>query len=188
MVYPIVTVRSSGSKLWDVDGNEYIDLVNGFGMALFGHNPDFIASAIRQQLEAGFEIGPQTPLAGEVAALVSEFSGCARVAFCSTGSEAVMAAIRIARTVSARDRIVMFTGDYHGIFDEVLARPVQSGDTSRSLPIAPGIPAAMVENITVLEYGAPATLQTLREMAGMSLPSSSSPSRAAAPTCSPANS
>jgi acyl transferase domain-containing protein/glutamate-1-semialdehyde aminotransferase len=166
MVYPIVTVRSSGSKLWDVDGNEYIDLVNGFGMALFGHNPDFIASAIRQQLEAGFEIGPQTPLAGEVAALVSEFSGCARVAFCSTGSEAVMAAIRIARTVSARDRIVMFTGDYHGIFDEVLARPVQSGDTSRSLPIAPGIPAAMVENITVLEYGAPATLQTLREMAG----------------------
>ena len=67
MVYPIVVDRSSGSRLWDVDGNEYIDLVNGFGMILFGHNPEFIREAIRAQLDQGIEIGPQTPLAGEVA-------------------------------------------------------------------------------------------------------------------------
>ena len=67
MVYPIVSVRSSGSQLWDVDGNEYVDLTNGFGMILFGHNPDFIREAVEAQLDAGIEIGPQTPLAGEVA-------------------------------------------------------------------------------------------------------------------------
>ena len=67
MVYPIVDDRSAGSKLWDVDGNEYVDLVNGFGPILFGHNPDFVRDAVKAQLEQGIEIGPQTPLAGEVA-------------------------------------------------------------------------------------------------------------------------
>ena len=58
MVYPIVTSRSAGSKIWDVDGNEYVDLTNGFGMILFGHNPPFIREAIEAQLRQGFEIGP----------------------------------------------------------------------------------------------------------------------------------
>ena len=69
MVYPLVTVRSQGCRLCDVDGNEYIDLLNGFGPILFGHGPTFITEAIAAQLKEGFEIGPQTPLAGEVAAL-----------------------------------------------------------------------------------------------------------------------
>ena len=63
LVYPIVTVRSSGSQLWDLDGNSYIDLLNGFGPILFGHAPDFVTKAIHEQIEAGFEIGPQTLLA-----------------------------------------------------------------------------------------------------------------------------
>ena len=100
MVYPIVTVRSSGSRLWDVDGNEYVDLTNGFGSILFGHNPDFVREALQAQLDQGIEIGPQTPLAGEVAARVAAMVGMERVAFCNTGSEAVMAAMRLARTVS----------------------------------------------------------------------------------------
>ncbi len=158
MVYPIVTERSAGSRLWDIDGNEYVDLANGFGMILFGHNPAFIREALNAQLERGIEIGPQTPLAGEVASRVATMVGLERVAFCNTGSEAVTAAIRVARTVSGRDKIAMFAGAYHGIFDEVLVRPAGG----RSLPIAPGIAPNMVENIAVLEYGSPEALDYVR--------------------------
>src|SRR6185503_11425365 len=96
LVYPIVVARSAGSRLWDIDGNEYIDLVNGFGTNLFGHSPAFVVEAIEAQLKRGFEIGPQSPLAGPVAALAAEMTGHERVAFCNTGSEAVTAAIRMA--------------------------------------------------------------------------------------------
>ncbi|HZW59823.1 MAG TPA: aminotransferase class III-fold pyridoxal phosphate-dependent enzyme, partial [Woeseiaceae bacterium] len=162
---PIVSVRSSGAHLWDVDGNDYVDVTNGFGMILFGHNPGFIREAIQAQLEAGIEIGPQTPLAGEVAGLLCDMVGTERVAFCNTGSEAVMAAIRVARTVSGRDTIVMFAGAYHGIFDEALVRPGMAGD-GRAIPIAPGIPAAMTENVLVLEYGADESLRIIKSLSG----------------------
>ena len=166
MVYPIVSVRSSGSHLWDVDGNDYVDVTNGFGMILFGHNPQFIREAITKQLELGIEIGPQTPLAGEVSRLVCDMVGMERAAFCGTGSEAVTAAIRVARTVSGRDKIVMFTGAYHGIFDEVLVRPMKTADGLRAAPIAPGIPMAMTDNVIVLDYGTPETLRTIKSMGG----------------------
>jgi acyl transferase domain-containing protein/glutamate-1-semialdehyde aminotransferase len=162
MVYPIVASRSAGSKLWDLDGNEYVDLVNGFGAILFGHNPPFVRGAIEKQLGLGIEIGPQTSLAGEVAALVTECTGMERVAFCNTGSEAVTAAIRVARTVSGRDLIVSFAGAYHGVFDEVLVRPTNVNSELRSMPIAPGIPSSMTDNIIVLEYGSAAALETLK--------------------------
>ena len=164
MVYPIVSVRSAGSKIWDVDGNEYIDVTNGFGMIFFGHNPEFVRDAVKSQLDTGIEIGPQSPLAGELAKLVCDMVGMERAAFCGTGSEAVTAAIRVARTVSGRDTIVMFTGSYHGIFDEVLVRPAKSGQQLRAMPIAPGIPMAMTDNILVLEYGTPETLQIIESM------------------------
>ena len=125
--------RSSGSKLWDVDGNEYVDLVNGFGGTAFGHGPEFVVDAVRAQLERGFPIGPQADLAGEVAQLITELTGNERATFCNTGSEAVMAAMRIARTVTGREKIVIFTGDYHGQFDEVLVKGVQhAGAAPRS--------------------------------------------------------
>ena len=161
MVYPIITDRASGSRLWDVDGNEYIDIVNGFGCIMFGHSPTFVLDAIKRQLDHGVAIGPQSPLAVEVADLVCSFTGNERATFCNTGSEAVMAAIRIARTVTNRDRIVYFTGDYHGTFDEVLVRRSPRG----SAPIAPGIPNANVGNTTVLEYGTEDSLAYLREHA-----------------------
>ncbi len=157
IVYPIVTVRSAGSRLWDVDGNEYVDLTNGFGAIMFGHNPAFVRDALQAQLDAGIEIGPQSPLAGEVAARVSAMVQMDRVGFCNTGSEAVTAAIRIARTVSGRDKIAVFAGAYHGIFDEVLVRSAGSG----SMPIAPGIPLNMVDNVVVLEYASPEALEHL---------------------------
>jgi len=160
-VYPIVVERSAGSKLWDVDGNEYVDLVNGFGVNLFGHSPAFISEAIERQLRRGIEIGPQTPLAGEVAERLCGMVGMERAAFCNTGSEAVTAALRVARTVSGRDRIAMFGGAYHGTFDEVLVRPTVVEGTLRSALVAPGIPPSMADNILVLEYGSPKALEAI---------------------------
>ena len=158
MVYPLITERAHGSRLWDVDGNEYIDIVNGYGCIMFGHSPDFVVDAATAQLAKGVAIGPQSPLAAEVAALICELTGNERVTFCNTGSEAVMAAIRVARTVTGRDKIVYFAGDYHGTFDEVLVRATPRG----TAPVAPGIPLENVKNVVVLEYGAAASLDWIR--------------------------
>ncbi|HEX7047612.1 MAG TPA: aminotransferase class III-fold pyridoxal phosphate-dependent enzyme [Gammaproteobacteria bacterium] len=161
MVYPIVTQSSSGSHLQDVDGNAWIDLVNGFGSNLLGHSAPFITDAIRQQLKRGYDVGPQTALAGRVARQLQAMTGFSRVSFCSTGSEAVQAAVRVARTVTARDKIVMFADDYHGIFDEVLAR---RGNDGRTRPASPGVPESVLADIEVLEYGSDASLQRIREL------------------------
>ena len=158
MVYPLIVEQARGSRLWDVDGNEYIDIVNGYGCIMFGHSPEFVVDAVTDQLDRGVAIGPQSPLAAEVAELICELTGNERVTFCNTGSEAVMAAIRVARTVTGRDKIVYFAGDYHGTFDEVLIRNMPRGST----PVAPGIPQANVSNVVVLEYGADASLEYLR--------------------------
>jgi len=165
MVYPILTVRSKGSRLWDVDGNEYIDILNGFGPIMLGHRPDFVERAIEQQLHEGFEIGPQTPLAGEVAEMFCEMTGNERMSFCNTGSEAVIAALRVARTVTGRSKVVLFAGSYHGMFDEVLVKGVKGADTPRSLPIAPGIPRESVGNVVVLDYGTSESLEWIRSHA-----------------------
>src|SRR6266404_3856805 len=165
MVYPILTVRSKGSRLWDVDGNEYIDILNGFGPIMLGHRPDFVERAMEQQLHEGFEIGPQTPLAGEVAEMFCDLTGNERMSFCNTGSEAVIAALRVARTVTGRNRIVLFAGSYHGMFDEVLVKGIKGAGTTRSLPIAPGIPRESVGNVVVLDYGNPESLEWIRSHA-----------------------
>jgi amino acid adenylation domain-containing protein len=162
MVYPIVTDRARGSKLWDVDDNEYVDITNGFGLNFFGWSPDFVTEAVKAQLDKGIEIGPQTPLAGKVAKLIAEFTGMERVAFCNTGSEAVMATLRLARTVTGRDLVATFAGDYHGTFDEVLYR---QGPKLKTLPAAPGILPCMFENLLVLDYNTPESLQILRDRA-----------------------
>ena len=140
MVYPIVSVCSSGSKLWDIDGNEYVDMIMGFGPALFGHSPDFVVRALEDQIKSGIEIGPQSPLVGEVARLVCDFTGMERATFCNTGSEAVLAALRVARTVTGRNKIALFAGSYHGIFDEVLVRPTQTATDPNPFPRRLGFP------------------------------------------------
>ncbi|MSU58570.1 MAG: amino acid adenylation domain-containing protein [Pedosphaera sp.] len=163
MVYPIVSARSQGAKIWDVDGNEYVDITLGFGLGFLGHRPPFVVEAIEEQLALGMEIGPASPLAGKVAELMCEFSGLERATFCNTGSEAVTAAIRVTRTVSGRNKIAMFAGAYHGIFDEVLVRPQIVDGELRSIPIAPGIVPDMVNNVIVLEYGSPQALEILKQ-------------------------
>ncbi len=162
MVYPFFTTRSEGSRVWDVDGHEYVDFVMGFGASMFGHRPPFVVKAVKEQLDLGFEIGPIQPIAGEVAELVREFTGMERVAFTNTGSEAVLAATRVARTVSGRDLIAVFAGSYHGIFDEVLFRPLTINGETRTAASAPGIPASALSQVMILDYGNPQSLEILR--------------------------
>lgn len=161
MLYPIVGTQAEGSRLWDVDGNEYIDLTMGFGVHLFGHRPEFIQEAIAAQLQRGIQIGPQAELAGEVARLIHELTGMERVAFTQSGTEAVMTALRLARTATRRRLVVRFENAYHGHFDGVLARSSQDG----AVPLAPGILPGMVEDVLVLPYGEPSALQVIQNRA-----------------------
>lgn len=162
IVYQIVVERSKGPRVWDIDGHEYVDALNGFGTSLFGWQPDFVVEAVKRQIDAGYEIGPMHPLAGEVCRLVCELTGQDRAALCNTGSEAVLGAMRIARTVTGREKIVVFSGSYHGINDEVIVRGTKK---LRSVPAAPGILRNTSENVLVLDYGTPETLQVIRERA-----------------------
>jgi amino acid adenylation domain-containing protein len=164
-VFPVVTNRSKGAYLWDIDGNKFVDITLGFGPAFLGHSPDFVVEAVKKQLDLGFEIGPTHELAGEVAEMLLEFTGMDRIGFCNTGSEAVMAALRMARTVTGRDRVVTFAGDYHGTFDEVLIKPAVVDGELRTVPIAPGIPENIGANILVLDYGNPESLDIIRQHA-----------------------
>ncbi|HEX2210572.1 MAG TPA: amino acid adenylation domain-containing protein, partial [Longimicrobium sp.] len=163
LLYPIVGHRSEGSRLWDVDGNEYIDFTNGFGVHFFGHRPPFIMQAVEAQLRNGVHLGPQSDLAGPAARLLRELTGVERVTFCNTGSDAMTTAVRIARTATGRDRVVMFEGSYHGCFDGLLVRSggMRNGEP-RTLPVAPGTPQKMVDDVVLLPYGAPESLEWLR--------------------------
>ena len=162
LVYPLVVNRSAGSHLWDIDGNEYIDALNGFGSNMFGYQPDWVKETLHAQIERGFEVGPQHELAGEVSQLICELTGADRAALCNTGSEAVLGAMRIARTVTGRSLIVAFSGSYHGIVDEVLVRGTKK---LKSFPAAPGIMPESVQNMLILDYGTDESLRIIRERA-----------------------
>ncbi|NES88127.1 polyketide synthase [Okeania sp. SIO2B9] len=161
--YPIVAERAEGSHIWDIDGNEYIDITMGFGVHLLGHNPDFIMNPVRYTLTTGVQMGPQTPLAGEVAKLFSEVTGKERVTFCNSGTEAVMTAVRIARAACGKHKIVKFKGAYHGHFDGTLAIPAQTDGTPYGQPMFPGTSPNMVKDVIVLDYGKAESLEVIRQ-------------------------
>lgn len=151
MLYPIVGAQAAGSHLTDIDGNRYVDIAMGFGVQLFGHSPAFITEAIARHIaERGMFIGPQAHLAGEVAQRICRLTGNERAAFCNSGTEAVMSALRLARHATGRQRIAMFQGSYHGHFDGTLA---QVGPGGASVPLAGGTPPAMVGDVLLLDYG-----------------------------------
>ncbi|RFZ90712.1 amino acid adenylation domain-containing protein [Mucilaginibacter conchicola] len=162
LVYPIVINRSKGNRLWDVDGNEYIDALNGFGSNMLGYQPEVLKKAIVAQIDNGYEIGPQHELAGEVCKLMCDFTGHDRSALCNTGSEAVLGAMRVARTVSGRPLIVAFAGSYHGIMDEVIVRGTKK---LKTFPAASGILSDNVQNMLILDYGTDEALRIIKERA-----------------------
>lgn len=162
IVYPLVVNRSKGSRVWDIDGNEYIDALNGFGSNFLGYQTDILKQAVLDQVEKGYEIGPQHELAGKVCKLICEFTNFDRSALCNTGSEAVLGAMRIARTVTGRSLIVAFNGSYHGINDEVIVRGTKK---LKTVPAAPGIMPEVVQNMLILDYGTEESLKIIAERA-----------------------
>jgi amino acid adenylation domain-containing protein/non-ribosomal peptide synthase protein (TIGR01720 family) len=160
--YPIVSARSRGSRFHDVDGNEYIDIAMGMGVHFLGHTPPFVAQALTRQLEEGMELGTQCDRTGDVALLIRELTGVERVAFSNTGTEAVMVAIRLARAATRRNRLVLFKGSYHGIFDGVLA----AEEDGIIVPVGLGTPAGMIEDVDVLTYDSEESLERIAREAG----------------------
>lgn len=115
---PITFTRGCGARLTDIDGNTYIDYAGGYGPMLLGHSPAPVLEAVRQQIASGIGYGACHPLEAELAEAVCRTVPCAeRCVFASTGSDAVHAAVRIARAATGRNRVVKFHGHFHGWLD-----------------------------------------------------------------------
>ena len=159
MMYQMVFKASSGSRIVDIDDNEYIDLTMNFGANILGHNNEAINAAIRTEMEAGFPLSFISGLTGEVAALISEMTNMDRVTFFNSGTEAVMAGIRIARAYTRRSKAVIFSGSYHGSFDGVLGIKNYTSDSNLATPLTNGILQSMVDDLIVLDYGSSDALE-----------------------------
>jgi glutamate-1-semialdehyde aminotransferase len=154
--YPIVADRGDGAHVWDIDGNRYVDFCLGFGVHLFGHRPAFVEDALRRQLERGMPIGYQSDRANEVAAAVAKMTGAERVAFCNTGAEAIMGAVRLARAATGRDTIAVFSQSYHGSYDATLP----------AIGMMHGLSSSQKKDTLVLQYGSARSLERIAERAG----------------------
>jgi glutamate-1-semialdehyde aminotransferase/non-ribosomal peptide synthetase component F/acyl carrier protein len=165
--YPIFGARSRGARLTDVDGNEYVDVAMGFGVHLFGHSPGFIVEALAEQMERGLQLGPEAPQLAELASNVTQLTGCERVLFCNTGTEAVMTAIRIARAAGTGNKIVLFRNSYHGHFDQALGVPAIGGgrDPRAVVGMAPGMPDSFYEDIILLPFNSDQSIQYIADHA-----------------------
>ena len=166
LTYPLMADRAEGAYVWDVDGNRYVDVTMGFGVYLFGHKCEFVIKSLQEELDRGAAIGPATPLAEQVAERIHALTGAERSAFFTTGTEAIMCAVRIARAVTGRQKIVIFKGAYHGSFDGVLATGwIDDDGTPQTAPMTDGTLQGMVEPAIVLEYGDMAGLNVIERYA-----------------------
>ncbi len=164
MLYPVVGERAEGCRIWDVDGHEYIDITMGQGVNLFGHQPEFINKALNEATRHALPGPPRIKETCEAAALISELTGLDRVAFTNSGTEAVMAAIRLARAATKRNKILMFEGSYHGHSDFSIAKSNwdEHGNLVSS-PLSAGIPAGAVQDTLLLPYGEDSSLDYIRQ-------------------------
>lgn len=139
---PIFMERASGSKMRDVDGNEYIDYIGSWGPHLFGHNPDFIINELQKALESAISFGTPCRQEVEMAELVTEMIPCVKmVRMVNSGTEATMSAIRVARGYTGKDKIIKFEGCYHGHGDSFLIK-AGSGALTFGVPTSPGVTQA----------------------------------------------
>jgi glutamate-1-semialdehyde 2,1-aminomutase len=149
---PLFIERGQGSHIWDVDGKEYIDYVGSWGPLIFGHRPPEVLEALRQVLDIGTSFGAPTAREVELAELICEIvPSVEKVRLVSSGTEATMAAIRVARGHTGRERIIKFEGCYHGHGDSLLVK-AGSGVATLGLPDSPGVPAGLAELTTVLPF------------------------------------
>ncbi len=152
---PRFLVSSQGAYVTDVDGRDYVDLVASWGPALLGHAHPEVVAAVQEAAARGLSFGASTPAETELAELVRERlgagSGVEKLRLVSTGTEATMTAIRLARGATGRDLIIKFAGHYHGHSDGLLAE-AGSGVATQALPGSAGVPASIAAQTLVLPY------------------------------------
>jgi len=149
---PFTVVRGEGPWVWDVEGTRYLDLVQSYGAVLLGHAHPVVTEAVRSAAELGTTFG--MPVPGEVRLaeeICSRVPGCEQVRLVSSGTEAAMSAVRLARGFTGRERIIKFDGCYHGHSDGLLAGG-GSGVATLGLPGSAGVPAAAVSETMVVPY------------------------------------
>ena len=162
---PRFMLKAKGSHIWDVDGNEFIDLLMSYGVLINGHAHPRIVEAIRNQLEDGTIFGTPTELELKTAKKFREMVPSDMVLFCNTGTEATMHAIRMARAVTGKDRIVKFEGAYHGQHDYVMfgVEPSETGLEIKpySVPYDPGIPDEISRTVVLAPWNNPQVLERI---------------------------
>ena len=137
---PLFIAKAKGSKIYDVDGNEYIDYVGSWGPMILGHANPVVINALKEQLELGTSYGAPTEKEIEIAKLIKEaYPSIEKVRLVNSGTEATMSAIRLARGYTGRKKIIKFEGCYHGHGDSMLVK-AGSGATTLGIPDSPGVP------------------------------------------------
>ena len=158
---PLFVRRASGATLEDVDGNTFIDYVMSWGPLIHGHAPRGLVKAVAAAARLGTSFGAPTPLEHELGERVRALMpSVERVRFVSSGTEATMSAIRVARAFTRRDRIVKFAGCYHGHGDAFLVK-AGSGATTLGVPTSPGVPAAVAADTLLARYNDLASVDSL---------------------------
>src|SRR5438105_3305595 len=149
---PFFVNRAKGARIWDVDGNEYIDYVGTWGPAILGHAHPRIIEAVRNAAEHGTSFGIPNPFEVTLAKMVCSWvPSVQKVRMCNSGTEATMSAIRLARGFTGRDKIIKFDGCYHGHADSLLVK-AGSGALTFGNPDSAGVPAAFTQHTIVLPY------------------------------------
>ena len=144
--------KGEGATLFDIDGNRYIDYVQSWGPLIFGHCDADIEKSVIEAVKRGLSFGAPTTVETELAEeIVSMFDSMDKVRFVSSGTEAVMSAIRLARGVTGRDNILKFTGCYHGHSDSLLVQ-AGSGLATFGTPSSPGVPADLTKHTLLATY------------------------------------
>lgn len=163
---PRYFVKGEGSRIWDVDGNSYVDLVGSWGPMIAGHAHPEVVGRVRSTLENSFSFGAASPGEVELAEeIIRRVPACERVRFVSSGTEAVMTAVRLARAATGRSLIVKFAGCYHGHSDALLVQ-AGSGIATLGLPNSPGVTVGQTQDTVVLPYNDVVALDELFSLRG----------------------
>lgn len=149
---PPFLVKGSGSHVWDIDGNEYIDFVGSWGPLILGHSVPEILNAVTDTMKNGLSFGAPTPIEVEMAELLVDMvPHIDMVRMVNSGTEAVMSAIRVARGVTGRDKIIKFEGCYHGHSDAMLVK-AGSGALTGGAPDSKGVPQGVATDTLTAQY------------------------------------
>jgi len=163
---PFFVRKASGSRIEDVDGKTYIDYIGSWGPNILGHAPIVITNTIHEVAKSGISFGIPNPFEVEMARTICDWvPSVQKVRMCSSGTEATMSAIRLARGFTKRDYIVKFNGCYHGHSDSLLVA-AGSGALTHGEPDSAGVPKAFAEKTIVLSYNDPQALEALFAVRG----------------------